>query len=99
MTMADRVAVLRDGVLQQCAAPRELYTRPIFNQSVSLGDWIIPVPHRIADTAAEVIVGIRPNTSTSMASASKSRSTWWKKLGSDAYSVTIGFSARPMRSE
>src|SRR5271168_880087 len=28
MTMGDRVAVLRDGVLQQCAAPRELYRCP-----------------------------------------------------------------------
>ncbi|MEO6792358.1 MAG: sn-glycerol-3-phosphate ABC transporter ATP-binding protein UgpC [Mycobacterium sp.] len=28
MTMGDRVAVLRDGVLQQCAPPRELYRRP-----------------------------------------------------------------------
>jgi multiple sugar transport system ATP-binding protein len=28
MTMADRVAVQRDGVLQQCAPPRELFTRP-----------------------------------------------------------------------
>ena len=28
MTMGDRVAVLRDGVLQQAAAPRELYDRP-----------------------------------------------------------------------
>ena len=28
MTMGDRVAVLRDGVLQQCAAPRELYRDP-----------------------------------------------------------------------
>ena len=26
--MGDRVAVLRDGVLQQCAAPRELYRHP-----------------------------------------------------------------------
>jgi multiple sugar transport system ATP-binding protein len=80
MTMGDRVAVLRDGVLQQCAAPRELYhdpvnafvagfmgsppmnlfTLPIVNRSVSLGDWIIPVPREIADTAAEVGVGIRP---------------------------------------
>ncbi|MBK1787477.1 ABC transporter ATP-binding protein [Prauserella cavernicola] len=29
MTMGDRVAVLRDGILQQCAAPRELYDRPV----------------------------------------------------------------------
>ncbi|GAA4824454.1 hypothetical protein GCM10023353_36900 [Tomitella cavernea] len=29
MTMGDRVAVLRDGVLQQCAPPRQLYNRPV----------------------------------------------------------------------
>ena len=28
MTMGDRVAVLKDGVLHQCATPRELFTRP-----------------------------------------------------------------------
>jgi multiple sugar transport system ATP-binding protein len=28
MTMGDRVAVLNGGVLQQCAAPREMYDRP-----------------------------------------------------------------------
>jgi len=28
MTMGDRVAVLSDGVLQQCASPREMYDRP-----------------------------------------------------------------------
>ncbi len=28
MTMGDRVAVLKDGILQQCAAPREMYDRP-----------------------------------------------------------------------
>jgi multiple sugar transport system ATP-binding protein len=29
MTMADRVAVLKDGLLQQCASPRELFTTPV----------------------------------------------------------------------
>ncbi len=29
MTMGDRVAVLRGGVLQQCAAPQALYDRPV----------------------------------------------------------------------
>ena len=29
MTMGHRVAVLRDGLLQQCATPRELYDRPV----------------------------------------------------------------------
>ena len=28
MTMGDRVAVLKDGLLQQCATPRDLFTRP-----------------------------------------------------------------------
>ena len=28
MTMGDRVAVLKDGILQQCAPPRELFLRP-----------------------------------------------------------------------
>ena len=28
MTMADRVAVLKDGLLMQCATPRDLFTRP-----------------------------------------------------------------------
>jgi multiple sugar transport system ATP-binding protein len=29
MTMGDRVAVMRDGVLQQCATPRDLYRDPV----------------------------------------------------------------------
>ena len=29
MTMADRVAVMQDGILQQLGAPRELYDRPV----------------------------------------------------------------------
>ncbi|EUA44523.1 ABC transporter family protein [Mycobacterium xenopi 3993] len=80
MTMGDRVAVLRDGVLQQCAAPRELYrnpanvfvaefigsptmnlfTLPIVEHSVSLGDWRIPVPRQVSAAGNEVVVGIRP---------------------------------------
>src|SRR6201995_5721250 len=80
MTMGDRVAVMRDGVLQQCAAPRELYrspvnmfvgefigspamnlfTLPIVDHSVSLGDWPIRLPREIAAAAGEIVVGIRP---------------------------------------
>jgi multiple sugar transport system ATP-binding protein len=80
MTMGDRVAVLRDGVLQQFATPRELYrnpgnmfvagfigspamnlfTLPIVDSTVSLGDWPISVPREIADNAGEVVVGVRP---------------------------------------
>lgn len=29
MTMGDRVAVMRDGLLQQCATPREIYLHPV----------------------------------------------------------------------
>ena len=29
MTMGDRVAVLKDGILQQCASPRDLFTNPV----------------------------------------------------------------------
>jgi multiple sugar transport system ATP-binding protein len=80
MTMGDRVAVLRDGLLQQFAAPRELYrnpvnvfvagfigspamnlfTLPIVDSAVSLGDWPIKLPREIADGASEVVVGVRP---------------------------------------
>lgn len=80
MTMGDRVAVLRDGVLQQFAPPRELYrnpdnvfvagfigspamnlfTLPIVDSAVSLGDWPITLPREIGGTAGEVVVGVRP---------------------------------------
>ncbi len=80
MTMGDRVAVLRDGVLQQCAPPRELYrspinafvagfmgspamnmfTLPVVDGSVSLGDWRIQVPRHVRASGTEVVVGIRP---------------------------------------
>jgi multiple sugar transport system ATP-binding protein len=80
MTMGDRVAVLRDGMLQQFAPPRELYrtpdnvfvagfigspamnlfTLPIVDSAVSLGDWSITLPREVAGAAGEVIVGVRP---------------------------------------
>lgn len=80
MTMGDRVAVLRDGVLQQFAPPRELYrnpdnvfvagfigspamnlfTLPVVDSVVSLGDWPITLPREIAGAAGKVVVGVRP---------------------------------------
>ncbi|OBK81054.1 ABC transporter ATP-binding protein [Mycobacterium sp. 1165178.9] len=80
MTMGDRVAVLRDGVLQQFAPPRELYrnpnnvfvagfigspamnlfTLPVVESTVTLGDWPITLPRETAGTAGEVVVGVRP---------------------------------------
>ncbi len=29
MTMGDRIALLKDGILQQCASPREMYDKPV----------------------------------------------------------------------
>lgn len=80
MTMGDRVAVLRDGLLQQFAPPRELYrnpdnvfvagfigspamnlfTLPVVDSAVSLGDWPITLPREIAGSAGEIVVGVRP---------------------------------------
>ena len=37
-----------------------LFTLPIVDSSVSLGDWPIPLPREIAGTASEVVVGVRP---------------------------------------
>ncbi|NUS44469.1 MAG: sn-glycerol-3-phosphate ABC transporter ATP-binding protein UgpC [Mycobacteriaceae bacterium] len=81
MTMGDRVAVLRDGILQQCAPPRELYrnpanafvagflgspamnlfTRPVHDGHVTVGEWRIPVPRAVAAHCdGTITVGIRP---------------------------------------
>lgn len=83
MTMGDRVAVLRDGLLQQFAPPRELYrnpcnvfvagfigspamnlfTLPVVDSAVALGDWLIPLSRDIVSSTAaagEVVVGVRP---------------------------------------
>lgn len=100
MTMGDRVAVLSDGVLQQCASPRELYRNPgnvfvagfigspamnlfrlsIADSTVSLGDWQILLPRAVVGTAAEVIIGVRPNIWSWAAPASRWTSTWSKNL-------------------
>jgi multiple sugar transport system ATP-binding protein len=55
MTMGDRVAVLRDGILQQCASPRELYRNPVnmfvaeFIGSPAMNLLTVPiVDHRVA---------------------------------------------------
>jgi multiple sugar transport system ATP-binding protein len=105
MTMGDRVAVMRDGVLQQCAAPRELYrnpinmfvaefigspamnlfTLPVVDHSVSLGDWPIPLPREITDAAGEIVVGIRPEHFEIGAGGVEMQIDVVEELGADAY--------------
>ena len=61
MTMGDRVAVLKDGILQQVAPPRELYERPVnafvagFIGSPSMNLIAADDPER-----GRVTLGIRP---------------------------------------
>jgi multiple sugar transport system ATP-binding protein len=105
MTMGDRVAVLRDGVLQQCAPPGELYrnpanmfvaefigspamnlfTVPIVEHSASLGDWPIQIPRKIANSAAEIVVGIRPEHFEIGGLGVEMQVDIVEELGADAY--------------
>jgi multiple sugar transport system ATP-binding protein len=105
MTMGDRVAVLHDGVLQQCAAPRELYrspvnmfvaefigspamnlfTLPVVDHAVSLGDWPIQLPREISDAAGEIAVGIRPEHFEIGTSGIEMQIEVVEELGADAY--------------
>ena len=105
MTMGDRVAVLCDGVLQQCATPRELYrnpgnvfvagfigspamnlfTVPIVDSAVSLGDWIIQVPREIAGSASEIVVGVRPEHFELGSVGIEMEIDVVEELGADAY--------------
>jgi multiple sugar transport system ATP-binding protein len=105
MTMGDRVAVLRDGVLQQCAAPRALYrnpanmfvaefigspamnlfTLPVVDHSISLGDWPIPLPREITNAARELVVGLRPEHLEIGASGVEMQIDVVEELGADAY--------------
>ncbi|MFE1513557.1 ABC transporter ATP-binding protein [Corynebacterium bovis] len=56
MTMGDRVAVLRDGVLQQVAPPTELYSAPV-NMFVA---GFIGTPAMNLVRAGDEVVGVRP---------------------------------------
>lgn len=75
MTMGHRVAVLKDGYLQQVDTPKKLYEEPVnafvagFIGSPSmnlvktrgeLADWNLRVPEGYGEGGREFIVGIRP---------------------------------------
>ncbi|HEU0192537.1 MAG TPA: sn-glycerol-3-phosphate ABC transporter ATP-binding protein UgpC [Mycobacterium sp.] len=110
MTMGDRVAVLADGVLQQCAPPAELYrspanvfvagfmgsppmnlfTLPIQDGSVTLGDSTIRLSREVVGSGAEVIVGVRPEhfrlgSDGSGGSGIEAEVDFVEELGADAY--------------
>ncbi len=63
LTMADRVAVMRDGRLQAYATPAELYSRPANRFVARAQDIELPLPpaqRPRADTGANAMIGIRP---------------------------------------
>lgn len=105
MTMGDRVAVLRDGVLQQYASPRELYrepanvfvagfigspamnlfTLPVSEHSVTLGDSRIALPRDVTDARAEITVGLRPEHLEIADRGVEMEVEMVEELGADAY--------------
>lgn len=78
MTMGDRVAVLKDGLLQQCDSPRVLYDAPKnafvagFIGSPAMNLMTVPVrdgkailggyEHQVGNVGSEVILGVRPES-------------------------------------
>ena len=65
MTLADRVAVMREGVIEQVAAPLDVYRRPLntfvagFIGSPQMNVLDVPVPGLAAPSGT--LVGIRPH--------------------------------------
>ncbi len=64
MTLADRIAVMHEGVLQQCASPNEIYATPAntyvatFIGSPAMNLWRVPQAHQSSPTVA--VLGVRP---------------------------------------
>lgn len=56
MTMSDRIAVMKDGIVQQCATPEEIYARPA-NRFVASFMGSPPMNFMTGD---RVVLGIRP---------------------------------------
>ena len=97
--------MLRDGVLQQFAPPRELYrnpgnvfvagfigspamnlfTLPVADSVVLLGDWPIQLPREIAGAASEVVVGVRPEHFELGSLGVEMEVDVVEELGADAY--------------
>jgi multiple sugar transport system ATP-binding protein len=116
MTMGHRVAVLKDGRLQQCDTPRALYDRPanVFvgrfigspsmsvctvpldrNGAVDLGGEQLPLPADVGSAlrargAAEVVVGLRPESLRLGSGGVPARVEVVEELGADAYAFCVG---------
>ena len=62
-----------------------LLTLPVVDHSVALGDWSIPLPREITDTAAEVVIGIRPEHLKVGGTGVEMLIDVVEELGADAY--------------
>jgi multiple sugar transport system ATP-binding protein len=62
-----------------------LFSLPVANHSVALGDWPIQVPREIADAAGEIVVGIRPEHFEIGAGGVEMQIDVVEELGADAY--------------
>ena len=90
MTMGDRVAVLKDGILQQVAPPRELYDAPV-NEFVA---GFIGSPAMNLFPGDGVTLGVRPEAMALLAEQRQAPAGWIvrdgavtiiEELGSESY--------------
>jgi multiple sugar transport system ATP-binding protein len=62
-----------------------LFTLPIVDASVWLGDWPIPLPREIAGAGSEVVVGVRPEHFELGGMGVEMEVDVVEELGADAY--------------
>ena len=73
MTLADRIAVMHEGWLQQCASPQEIYAAPAntyvatFIGSPGMNLWRLPLGHSFPPDVA--LMGVRPQDLRACAAA------------------------------
>jgi multiple sugar transport system ATP-binding protein len=101
MTLGHRVAVLKDGLLQQCAPPRELYDQPVntfvagFIGSPAMNLCTVPcangtVPFageqvRVGNGRSSVVLGFRPESLELASDGLPARVEVVEEFGADAY--------------
>ena len=104
MTMGHRVAVLRDGRLQQCDAPRVLYeepvnvfvagepmnmcTVPVVEGRATLGGDVVALPGGV-NGRSEVVVGLRPEALELAGDGIPGRVEVIEELGADVYAYCV----------
>jgi multiple sugar transport system ATP-binding protein len=101
MTMGHRVAVLHDGQLQQCGAPRELYNRPanLFVAGFIGSPAMNLFPARVRGEGTADVCGVEVDLPREMASAIGARGLHDVMLGLRPESLEINGSSDGIRAE